>query len=373
MNKMETKQIKGFALILMFWHHIFCFVETLDWFNIYPIECLTAGASKICISIYLFCTGYGLYSSYISKETVKPLNNVLRTLKFLITYWTMLFLVAVPYLIIADKFNLQYILVNLFAIIHNDEMLYISFSWYVKLHLLILLLLPVIRFLEHKSNKIFKKHKPVKIALELLLNMIVPIILSIIFELEFCDDHTYYGLFQLVLGTISVLTRYYPLFYVGVLLNKYSLMDKSLKFINKHIHKVPSVIIGIELVIGVLIIRNSIDLMYKEHFDILLTPIITISFLNVLRNLNFKYLNKFFEFVGNYSFQYWLLSGMFFLNTSELQWILYIPKYPVAILAWKLLIITLPAIICQVISNFINDKIQKLFDILISKSKTNKP
>lgn len=71
--------------------------------------------------------------------------------------------------------------------------------------------------------------------------------------------------------------------------------------------------------------------------------------------LSQNYLDKLFYFLGKYSFQYWLVSGMFFLNTTELFNILYIPKYSILILIWNFILITPIVLIVREIGVFIGD------------------
>lgn len=46
------------------------------------------------------------------------------------------------------------------------------------------------------------------------------------------------------------------------------------------------------------------------------------------------------KFLGKYSLQYWLLSGMFFLNTTEFTWILYMPQINILICVRNFLMLT---------------------------------
>ena len=115
------------------------------------------------------------------------------------------------------------------------------------------------------------------------------------------------------------------------------------------------------------------DMMYDEEgeetLDRILEKIIAkidgsieryvlISF-DIFKSIKIPYIEKILKFLGKYSFQYWLLSGMFFLNTSELQWILYIPKESFLILIWSFALLTPFAFLMSKISNKIITKIVK--------------
>lgn len=74
MTKKQSDSIKGIALLLMFWHHLFGCGEFLvlqsnRWCPIFSERfAIKLGQSgKVCIVMFLFCSGYGLYKSYINK------------------------------------------------------------------------------------------------------------------------------------------------------------------------------------------------------------------------------------------------------------------------------------------------------------------
>ena len=145
MSKKESSFLKGLALILMFWHHLFgcgTFLTNGVYYDYKPllgqVDGAFASGCKLCISLFAFASGYGLYKAYYQPQNdYKKIADLM--LKFLIQYWTIMVLVAIPYLIYFNGFHPQYLFVNLFALIHDDVMLYVSLSWYVKVQILFLL------------------------------------------------------------------------------------------------------------------------------------------------------------------------------------------------------------------------------------------
>ena len=86
LSKQDTTAIKGIAILLMLWHHLFLStVEYGVWANSF------ASIAKLCVALFLFVSGYGLTKQYSKlekphfKNTVKFL--VLRYLKFFFPYW----------------------------------------------------------------------------------------------------------------------------------------------------------------------------------------------------------------------------------------------------------------------------------------------
>ena len=149
----KSEHIKGIALLLLMWHHLFGVEYIKDCVALVPGMDYVIGASgKVCIAIFLFCSGFGLYKSYVGKEQAPKTYIFHRLVKTLIPYWIIM-IIAIIYLVFAGKFEIKYLPVNLFALIHSDTILYVSFSWFIKLYVLILLILPLIRLIERKWKK----------------------------------------------------------------------------------------------------------------------------------------------------------------------------------------------------------------------------
>lgn len=92
-NKESSLALKGVAIILMIFHHCF---RIPNMFSGYPIAFFPftesqivnlAYASKICVSIYAFISGYGLYLSYGQKQCSAQKWAFTRYLKSFAGYW----------------------------------------------------------------------------------------------------------------------------------------------------------------------------------------------------------------------------------------------------------------------------------------------
>ena len=84
--KKDTTAIKGIAILLMLWHHLFLSsAEYGAWANFF------AGIAKLCVALFLFVSGYGLTKQYSKVEKPYFKNTVkflaLRYLKFFLPYW----------------------------------------------------------------------------------------------------------------------------------------------------------------------------------------------------------------------------------------------------------------------------------------------
>ena len=116
----KSLYIKAFAIILMLVHHLFTFPDRLPeggYISLFSLQGLTVeqfvgGFGKVCVCIFLFLSGYGLYISYYQKEIT--INSVIqRIFKFYLQFWVV-FIIFIPLGILLDKitFNLKEILLN---------------------------------------------------------------------------------------------------------------------------------------------------------------------------------------------------------------------------------------------------------------------
>ena len=89
----------------------------------------------------------------------------------------------------------------------------------------------------------------------------------------------------------------------------------------------------------------------EESFavDMVCTTIFVVAFDYIDINLLEKNAvsDKIFSTIGKYSFQLWLLSGMFFLNTTEFTWLLYKPGLSFLILVWNIVMLLPLAVLTQ--------------------------
>ncbi len=77
MDKVETLQIKGTAIVLMFWHHLFgcgnfLMLPENPWLPcLGRYDAMLGTGSKLCIALFTVVSGYGLYKSYIYIEPIQ--------------------------------------------------------------------------------------------------------------------------------------------------------------------------------------------------------------------------------------------------------------------------------------------------------------
>ena len=351
----KSEHLKGIALLLLMFHHLFG-VEYLDgWRAVIPgtegASYVIGASGKICLAMFLFCSGYGLYKSYISKDAPKKTYILQRLIKTLIPYWLVM-VVTIAYLVFAGKFEPKYIFVNLFALIHNDNILYVSFSWFIKLYVLLILMLPLIRFIERKWKK--------NALIDILIYVAAPFAIAVIFG-KYMDDSRFVNIPSFILSTVLFVLAWFPLFAVGILFAKYNTYEKVRGFADRF----PKALV---IALSLLILGNTIYMRFMLNniigdsilyhccmTDVVFGPVFICAVLLIMDNM--KHLSRYvIPFIGRNSVFYWLLSGIFFKNTIELSFLITWPKITVLIFIWTMILLTPFVFACS----FVSEKLVKL-------------
>ena len=345
-EKME--HIKGIALILLMWHHLFGCDYISSWITpLKGLDIMFGLGSRLCLGIFLFCSGYGLYKSYLNKKTVKRNYILKRFIKILIPYWVVM-LVTIAYLIFADSFNPHHFFSNLFA--WNDEVLYVSFAWYIKLYILLMLIMPLVRFINLNLKK--------RIFYDIVVFVLLPFVLQYIF-ISIDYKTSFPAVVVSFLDPVDMLIYWFPLFAIGIIFAKYNIYIRIRKFYTRMPHQL---IIALSLVIAVLTIFLRYAFNYPSLTDSIYSPVFTVCCLLIMDNIRFK--SKYIiPYLGKKSVYFWLLSGIFFLNTSELLPAITWPKIPLVMLIWTLALLTPFVYLCDFVSG-------KLIGLLLNKHNT---
>lgn len=337
----KTTYIKAIAILLMMWHHLFgcgyLVLKENTWFSFFPkIVSATGEAAKICIFMFLFCSGYGLYKSYVVKRNTGKYYIFQRMIKTLIPYWIIM-TVAIIYLLITGRYEVKYLFINLFALLHNDGVLYISFSWFIKLYLCLLLLMPIIKLIESKWEK--------NLFLDCIVYILIPFLIAFVLK-GFNSEDSFINIGVFVLSTIGFTCTWMPLFSVGLLFAKYNIYERLFS-LTENINRI--ILISVGIVIGSVVLFARYKISYGCKTDIIYGPIYIVAILIVYDSLRWK--SKYLiPFLGKHSMQYWLISGMFFLNTEELQFLLYWPKWTLVVFIWTMLFLAPMAFLCNWVS-----------------------
>lgn len=93
LSKQDTTAIKGIAICLMLWHHLF--LSTAEYGN---VAHSLAQVFKVCVALFLFVSGYGLTKQYSKMEKPYFKNTfkflLKRYVNFFLPYWFCFILVV---------------------------------------------------------------------------------------------------------------------------------------------------------------------------------------------------------------------------------------------------------------------------------------
>lgn len=179
-DKKQTNVAKGIALLLLLWHHLFYnnpenYDSFISLFSIkgIPIECFIAEFCKICVSIFLFLSGYGLFKSYKSFLERNNINKITfssnikyvyrHIFKLLSEYW-FIYIIFVPIglflgvLYLANSgVNLIYYIADFFGVSY----LFFGYNatmnvtwWFMSIIILLYLLFPLLFRIHTYSQEI---------------------------------------------------------------------------------------------------------------------------------------------------------------------------------------------------------------------------
>lgn len=104
MTKEETTQLKGIAILLMLWLHLFSNYEAvteqcityINFWNGQPLAFVMKKWGNLCVSLYVMLGGYGLGKCYQrAVENVSSMNNARRFIALYANFW-IVFLLALP-------------------------------------------------------------------------------------------------------------------------------------------------------------------------------------------------------------------------------------------------------------------------------------
>ena len=306
-SKLDSKIIKGFAILLMLMHHLWYFPNRIaggELKHLFTINgksslIFIGGFGKICVSLFFFVGGYGIYK-LSEKKNFNIFNNIK---KLFISYWKV-FLIFIPigFLFFRNQITYceeayicsRYSVFNIYDLINN----FLGFSsslnyewWYLHSYLIAIITFPFIKALFDKKSTLFNMF--IIIIFSLLISNVFPAA-SKIEELGFLKNNTLYKeLFLQINPYISV-------FWLGVLFSKDNLLLKLKEKINGAIKL--NVFFDIFGIITIAYIRQFI---LGAMFDIMFVPILIIFFLDFVNN--FKLLSRVFEILGNHSTNIWLI------------------------------------------------------------------
>lgn len=148
-TKSHTQIAKGIAIILMVYHHLFVLPERLgnNYISVinllgYDFQSIIANFSKICVGIFLFLSGIGMYYTLIHYDSLKKMyvKVGIHGLKFMLNFW-IIALFLLPIGIIRGFFQFTVIEVTYVIFAAHD---YVMEWWFVRMYIVILIITPML-------------------------------------------------------------------------------------------------------------------------------------------------------------------------------------------------------------------------------------
>lgn len=352
LTREETKIAKGGGIILMMFHHLFLFSDRLSedikWISIFsfkgqPIELYIASFGKICVGIFLFLSGYGIYKNYENGKSIK--DCVFSRLKnCYICYWKV-FLVLVPigFLFYNKKFEFGEFLDNLtgWSASYNPEW------WFFKVWIIIILFSPF--FLSNKKSEDKILTDIIKLLFfSAFIRTAIPSILNLPVFKEFYST-------ILVLEICNILI-WLPSFLMGIYFAKYRIIQRIRNKV-KEINSLFLIILYVSIIILLFFLRQR--LFASVYYDYIFSPIFVFCFVEIINKIHIE---KLLKSVGVYSTQMWLIHSFFCYY--YFQKIVFYPKISIFIVIWLIILSLSSAIIIEKIFKFFSK------DLILKKEKT---
>ena len=348
-TKSDTKIMKGIAICLMLYHHLFAFPErvtegmfvSLYYFNDTNLSVCLGAFGKICVPLFTILSGYGCYIS--SRNNVDTNALVKRRIVSLYkTYWTVFF-VCLPILVYKHRAMRSLLM---YDIIYNFLGLDVSFNeewWFVLPFTLLLMMFPIIkRFIERQHASFY-----LDLFLLIVLNTAIVYIIPEIISLPVCSmlsETTFWA-------RIDELLEILPSFIIGCIFARYDIL-KLVK--EKLAGRLLWCVAAIAGMCSVFLIRA-----YNwKYYDFLDAAVFIICITVLLPTKPMILLGKVFEKLGEESTYMWLVHSFFCYYW--LPKLTYMPKYSPLIFLWLLVLSFVSAKIIRLIRKYFGVLCDKL-------------
>lgn len=335
LTKEHTKIAKGCAIIFMIILHLFAHDEWLYENNGYTtifniggtsIDVIVSSFGKICVAMYLFLSGYGLYKTYIVNKGFTYKDSYIRIKNLYINYILILIIfIPIGYAlgVYKEPLTIYRFLINIFCL----DFYYNSFAWFIRLYFILVLMFP---FLVKILDKSLIKNMIIIVTLA-----ITHIILNKVqFEINYWDINLIGNLG--VISEVNSIVLWSIHFIIGITYAKFNLYTfikeklKSLSLDNKMFYTFCFIVC--------IFLRNMLP--YKEILDGLYAPLTIMSISNIIYKSKSE---NIFKYLGEHSTNLWLIH--FYFTYKYFQSIIYYPKYTILILICSF-IIMIPISIC---------------------------
>lgn len=343
LNKNQVSITKGIAILFMLLLHLFCtknyngLFQPIIMIGETPLIYYLALFGDCCVTIYCFCSGYGLMYSYEKNPIYYKQNNLIRILRLYLNFWVILVLFVLilgPMLGMGNQYP------------GNFKQFYLTFTainpayngawWFLTTYILLVLSSTLL-------NKAIKKYHTVLIisisGIFYCLAYVQRIKGVLYFDLEWVDwlirQLALYGTsqFPYVIGSVFFYHKWY---------SKLSNIFQNLKFKN---------MFSLGIIILMIIAHGLVQTLFVAPF----TGIIFICFFNLMNKP--KWVENILLYFGKHSTNLWLTHMFFYM--IYFKEVVFSPKYPFLIFIWLI-------VLCLMASSIINLIYQPLLRLIVN-------
>ncbi|MBR2589977.1 MAG: acyltransferase [Clostridia bacterium] len=315
----HTNIVKGIAILMLLWHHLFSSnPNTFDryvsvfWIKGIPVEVFIGGFCKVCVAIFMFLSGYGLFKSYTAfsqkEKGIKKDSSFIknRWLKLMSPFW-FVYVVFVPLSLffgtsflevygknpfhyIADFFGLSYLF-------YGNTYTMNETWWYMSIIIVLTLLFPLI-------VKGYKKFPELAVFISIAVCIILPSLKIKDFSVWICPlvigvFFAHKQLFEKISGVFDTTLKQVLIITVSFILFFYIRMTTSMYTVKvDFLFMLPFILTGFFIIPKIPFIRTVLEQLGKKSGLIFLFHTFIFS----------KYFQKF-----TYSFKYSVLIYIIFL------------------------------------------------------------
>jgi len=324
----DTRIIKGIAIVLMLMHHLFAFPDRYpsgfsfaSTFTIYDMDFIVflGQFGKICVALYMFLGGYGLFCQYNIGQKLH--ENIFRLYK---NYWKIFFIfVPMGFLFFSNqpsdyctesaicsvfsKFDLNEFISNFIGwkATYNREW------WFFKNYLCTI-------FLGYIFIQIIQSHKSFWIDLFWVIIIFVmtqeifPAISSLPMFNTLSNNIFYTNFFTLNQTSCS--------FFMGIVFAKYDILSQLHKKLSSY-KKVYQIVICI----CSFILAPCIRQLFGSQIDLFLVP--AFIFFCMIFCKNIPFISKVFRMLGEHNSNIWLIHSFYCYYYYQITKIVYSSKY----------------------------------------------
>lgn len=310
MSRDETQIIKGLAILMMLWLHLFANIDAANsCYNFLYVSDIPFSnfLAKACnpVDLYLLLGGYGLYCVYLKG---KDNRRFTRIIKLYIHYWVIL-LITIPIIYLFSSQRIE--IGSLSSIVKNITAFRVTWDepcWFLLPYSILSILYPILfYYLDKYKTSIF-----------LLFILVIAIIQTNLY-LNYSSFIRSHSIIYVINNTVGYLLP----FFIGAAMKKSRLIERlRSKYEVTPKSSLLFVLFFVSLILLKCIIRTRWYNIYEFAFVLL--------FLFMYRP---RFVDKYLRYMGKHSMNIWMIHFMVYFYFEEF---VYYFKYP--ILIWFCLI-----------------------------------